>query len=129
MKAGLVPGIQAEVSFEVTEAMRPVLDDVAVHAVCSTWTLVHYMELAGRRVLVRYLEPGEEGVGSHVRCDHLGPARVGATVRVIATAADADERQLVCDVAAFCGERMIAAGRTVQKVFPREVLERILNRT
>jgi len=128
MKPGLVPGIQAEVSFLVTDEMRPIFDDVAVHQVCSTWTLVHYMELAGRKVLLAYLEQHEEGVGSHVHCDHLGPAKVGRIVRVLATVADADDRQLICDVDAFCGERMIAAGRTIQKIYPREVLERILAR-
>ncbi|MBK8270225.1 MAG: hypothetical protein IPK83_18785 [Planctomycetes bacterium] len=57
------------------------------------------------------MKPGLD-VGSHVSCDHLGPAPVGTTVRVIATAADADERELVCDVVAFVGEKMIASGKT-----------------
>ncbi len=126
MKPGLVPGVQREVSFVVREDMCPAFDGVVVHRVCATWTLVHYMEVAGRLVLVDFLEPHEEGVGSHASCDHMGPARVSATVRVIATATDATDRELVCDVAAFCGEKMIAVGRTVQKVFPREVLRRLL---
>lgn len=128
MKDGLVPGIQAEVSFEVTDEMRPIFDEVAVHQVCSTWSLVHFMELAGRRILMQYLEPHEEGVGSQVSCDHLGPARVGRTVRVVATVAEATDRELVCDVAAFIGDRTIARGKTVQRIFPRPVLERILQR-
>ena len=128
MKDGLVPGIQAEVSFEVTEDMRPIFDDVAVHQVCSTWSLVHYMELAGRRILMQHLEPHEEGVGSHATCDHLAPAKVGRTVRVIATVADASDRELVCEVVAFNGDRLIARGKTVQRIFPRPVLARILQR-
>jgi predicted thioesterase len=84
------------------------------------------MELAGRMVLVDYLDPYEEGVGSHVSCDHMGPAPVGSMVRVVATAADASERELVCDCVAFRGEHMIAAGKTVQKIMPKAVLERIL---
>ena len=128
MKPGLVPGVQAEVIFVVTEAMRPIFDEVAVHQVCSTWSLVHFMELAGRKVLLDHLEPHEEGVGSRVECDHLGPARVGRTVRVVATVADANDRELVCDVVAFNGDRMIASGKTWQRVFPRPVLARILER-
>jgi len=128
VKEGLVPGASAEVSFVVLEAMCPAFDGRVVHRVCSTWTLVHHMELAGRKVLVDFLEPEEEGIGSHVSCDHLGPARVGSIVRVVATARDVTDRELVCDTVAFCGERMIAAGRTVQKVFPRAVLERILSK-
>src|SRR5436190_1223944 len=128
MKPGLVPGVQAEVSFVVKEDMRPIFDGIAVHDVCSTWTLVHYMELAGRKVLLEYLEPHEEGVGSRIECDHVGPARIGRTVRVVATVASASDRELVCDMAAYVGDRLIASGQTVQRVFPRAALERILER-
>lgn len=126
MKPGLETGTQREISFDVTMAMCPSFDGVVVHMVCATWTIVEYMEKAGRLVLVDFLESDEEGVGSHVSCDHLGPAPVGSTVRVIATAADADDRELVCDVVAFVGEKMIASGKTVQKVLPRAVLKRLL---
>jgi fluoroacetyl-CoA thioesterase len=128
MKPGLTPGTSAEVSFVVTGEMRPIFDDVAVHQVCSTWSLVHFMELASRKLLIDYLEPHEEGVGSHVTVDHFAPVRVGRSVRVVAVAVEATDRKLVCDVDAFAGERKIAAGKTVQNVFPREVLTRILER-
>lgn len=126
MKAGLELGNQAEVTFRVTEEMCPAFDDVVVHCVCSTWTIVQYMEVAGRKVLAPHLEPNEEGVGSHVSCDHLGPAPVGSDVKVIATASRVADRELVCDTAAFCGEKMIAMGKTVQRIFPKDVLKRIL---
>ena len=128
MKPGLIPGVQADVSFTVSEDMRPIFDGVAVHDVCSTWSLVHYMELAGRKVLLEYLESHEEGVGSRVECDHGGPARLGRTVQVVATVASATDRELVCDVVATCGERVVATGKTWQRVFPREALKRILDR-
>lgn len=128
MKTGLEPGIQAEVSFTVSPDMCPAFDGQVVHEVCSTWSIVHYMELAGRKVLLPFLEPHEEGVGSHVTCDHMGPAPLGSGVRVIATASHVGERELTCDCVAFRGERMIASGKTVQRIFPRDVLERILQR-
>lgn len=128
LKAGLAVGDRREVTFEVTEAMCPAFGGEVVHRVCATWTLVHYMELAGRRVLVDFLEPDEEGVGSHVTCDHLAPAAVGRTVRVVATATGVSERELVCAVTADCGDRRIASGRTVQKILPRDVLERMLKK-
>ncbi|MBI5763127.1 MAG: thioesterase [Planctomycetes bacterium] len=128
MKDGLVPGTQKEVSYVVTPEMCPAFDGEVVHQVCSTWEIVHYMELAGRMVLLDFLEANEEGVGSHASCDHMGPAPVGSSVRVVATATDVSERELTCDCVAFRGDRMIAAGKTVQKVFPREVLERILKK-
>jgi fluoroacetyl-CoA thioesterase len=128
MKSELIPGISEEVSFVVTEEMCPSFDGRIVHHVCATWMLVHYMELAGRLILIRYLEAHEEGVGSHVSCDHLGPVPVGATVRVVAEVASVTPQELICEVKAYRGERLIATGRTGQKVFPREILERILRR-
>ncbi|MCB9854989.1 MAG: thioesterase [Phycisphaerales bacterium] len=127
MKPELKPGVEREVSFVVTEPMCPAFDGVVVHRVCATWTLVHYMELAGRRVLVDFLEPDEEGVGSRVVCDHLGPAPIGAEVRVIATATHVTDRILDCDVVCFVGQRAVAKGMTGQRVFPRAVLKRILH--
>lgn len=87
------------------------------------------MELAGRLVLIDFLDDGEEGVGSHVSCDHLAPAPVGSTVRVEATVRDVTDRELVCDVVAMRDTHVVATGRTVQKVFPSAVLKRILHET
>lgn len=126
MKPGLRPGIQEQVFFEVAEEMCPAFDGEVVHRVCATWTLVQYMEVAGRKILMQFLEPHEEGVGSHVSCDHLRPAPVGEKVRVTATVARMNDRELICDVAAFCGEQLIASGKTGQKVLPRTVLKRVL---
>lgn len=128
MKPGLTPGISRSVSFVVEPSMRPIFDHVAVHQVCSTWTLAHYMELAGRVVLMEFLESHEEGVGSHVSVDHVAPAKVGRTVRVGATVTEATDRRLVCDTVAMVGDRLIATGKTVQNVFTREVLSRLLDR-
>lgn len=126
MKPSLLVGNKAEFIFQVSEGMCPAFDGVVVHRVCSTWTLVQFMEVAGRKVLVPHLDPHEEGVGSHVSCDHLGPAPVGSEVRVVATATQVGDRELICRTEAFCETRKIASGKTVQRIFPRDVLKRIL---
>jgi predicted thioesterase len=86
------------------------------------------MEVAGRKVLLRFLEDEEEGVGHHVSCEHIGPAMIGSSVRVVATVTDFTDRELTCDTKAYRGEHLIAKGRTGQRVFPRKMLERILHR-
>jgi fluoroacetyl-CoA thioesterase len=128
VKPGLAPGVCREVSFIVEPSMRPIFDNVPVHQVCSTWTLAHYMELAGRIVLIEFLEPHEEGVGSHVSVDHIAPAKVGRTVRVTATVTESSDRRLVCDTVAMVDDRLIATGKTVQNIFARDVLNRLLDR-
>jgi len=128
MLPDLRPGVSRFVEFVVDPSMRPIFDGVAVHDVCSTWTLAHYMELAGRRVLTDFLEPHEEGVGSYVSVEHVGPAALGRTVRVTATATQVTDRRLECDVVAAVADRVVATGKTTQNIFPRDVLERILER-
>ncbi len=113
---------------EVTDDMCPDFDGVVVHRVCSTWSLGHQMELAARRVLVPYLEAHEEGLGTHLSVDHLSPAPVGCSVRVVAEATEVTEDRLVCRVRAYDGDRLVARGSQVQRVLPKSVIQRMIQK-
>ncbi len=128
MNPDLKPGVTAEVSAVVTEEMCPVFDGVIVHRVYSTWSLAYHMELAARRVLAPHLEAHEEGIGSHLSIDHLAPVPVGKTVRVVATCTELDSSKVVCDVVAYEGERVVGRGKQVQRVFPKEVIQSLIER-
>lgn len=132
MKPGFEPGIAREISLVVTEAMCPAFDGVVVHRVYSTWSVAHHFELAARKVLVDYLDEYEEGIGSHVRVDHLAPCPVGRTVRIRAelteVAVDRHTR-VVCRVEAYDGERLLARGQQVQVVMNKEHLNRYIERS
>ncbi len=128
MKPDLKPGVEAEVSAVVTEDMCPAFDGIIVHRVYSTWALAHHMELAARKVLAPHLEPHEEGIGSHLSIDHLAPTPVGKTVRVVATCTELNGSKVVCDVVAYEGERVVGRGKHVQRVFPKEVLQTLIER-
>ena len=128
MKPDLKPGVNAEVSAVVTEEMCSAFDGVIVHRVYSTWSLAYHMELAARRVLAPHLEPHEEGMGSHLSIEHLSPTPVGKTVRVVATCTELDGSKVVCDVVAYEGERVVGRGQQVQRVFPKEVLQSLIER-
>lgn len=128
MNPDLKPGLKAEVSVVVTEEMCPAFDGVIVHRVYSTWSLAYHMELAARRVLAPHLEAHEEGIGSHLSIDHLAPVPVGKTVRVVATCTELDSSKVVCDVVAYEGERVVGRGKQVQRVFPKEVIQSLIER-
>ncbi len=128
MKPDLKPGVHAEVSAVVTEEMCPAFDGVIIHRVYSTWSLAHHMELAARKVLAPHLEPHEEGIGSHLSIDHLAPTPVGKTVRVVATCTELSSSKVVCDVVAYEGERVVGRGKQVQRVFPKEVIQSLIER-
>ena len=129
MDPALTIGCQATHQTLVTEAMRPVFDGKVIHDVCSTWSIGECMENAARRVLVPYLEPHEEGVGTHLSIDHKGPARLGETMTATATATDVDARQLVCEIIVTAADRVVATGRQVQRVLPRDMLQARLSGT
>lgn len=130
MKPGFEPGLVREVEITVTEAMCPSFDGVVVHRCYSTWSVVHHMEIAARRVLVDFLEEHEEGIGSHVSVDHLAPCKVGKTVRVVAELVEVVQdhhTKVICDVSAFDGQRLLAKGKQIQIVMDKKKLKRILD--
>ncbi len=132
MKPGFSPGIVRELSVVVTEDMCPAFDGVVVHRVYSTWSAAHHFEIAARKVLVDFLEAQEEGIGSYLSIDHVAPCSVGRTVRVRAELVEvtADHHpRVICEVAAYDGQRLLAKGKQVQVVMNKEHLRRYIERS
>jgi len=132
MKHGFKPGIVREVSVAVTEDMCPAFDGVVIHRVYSTWSAAHHFEVAARKVIVDFLEPNEEAVGSHLSVDHLAPCPVGRTVRLRAELVEVSgdhHPRVVCAVEAFDGDRLLARGKQVQVVMNKEHLNRYIERS
>jgi fluoroacetyl-CoA thioesterase len=95
-----------------------------VHAVCSTFRLARAAEWAGRLFVLELKEDSEEGVGTFVHLDHHAPAFVGEEVLLEATLTEATEAGVVtCSFAARVGERLVASGRTGQRILPKTKLE------
>ena len=132
MKRGFEPGIVREVEFTITEGMCPVFEGQLIHRCCSTWTIAHQFEVAARKVLVDFLEANEEGVGSHVSVDHIAPCGVGKSVRVRAKLKEVSRDQrgrVVCELAAFDGERLLAKGTQIQIVMGKNELRQHIERS
>lgn len=132
MKPGFAPGITREIAITVTEDMCPAFGGVTVHRCYSTWSLVHHMEIAARKVLVDFLESHEEGIGAHVSVDHLAPCKLGQQVIVRAELIDVSSDhhpRVVCAVTAHCGQRLLARGRQVQVVMNKDKLVKLIERS
>lgn len=132
MKSGFVPGVTREVTITVTEDMCPAFDGRIVHRCYSTWSCAHHFEIAARKVLVDFLEPHEEGVGSHVSVDHFAPCGVGkqVTVRAVLTEVTRDHHpRVVCELTAHEGDRLLARGRQVQVVMNKDHLRRYIEKS
>lgn len=126
MKDSFEPGIVREIEVVVTEDMYPAFDSVVVHRVYSTWSMVHHMELAARKVLVDYLEADEEGIGARIAIDHCSPAPVGTRVRVRAELTELRQNRVTCRVTAWQGDRLIGEGEQIQVVMKKEKLRTLL---
>lgn len=125
MKDGLTPGVEHRLHFLVTADMAPQFHaDEIVHPVLSTWSLVHQMELAGRLLLEPFLEADEEGVGGGIEIKHAAPALIGTRVAVAAVVESLERGRLWTTVEAHAGPRLLAHGRFLQVIMPRDLLQR-----
>lgn len=127
MKPGLLPGAESEIEITVTREMCPHFRGQLHHPVCATWTLVQYMEIAGRQMLEPFLDEAIEAVGAHISIDHRAPAAIGTLVRVSAKATDVTPSRLVTAMRAESSGRLIATGKFVQVILPKKRLEAILS--
>lgn len=123
-------GFEAQHSVLVTQAMTvdfEVEDDDrlgALHPVYATYWLVKHMELVGRKIILPYLEEGEEGIGYRVEVDHLASALPGMRVTVTGVLArhDGNRVHVDCTAVSEIGD-VIGRGTTVQVILPNSRLD------
>ncbi|QKG83876.1 thioesterase [Kroppenstedtia pulmonis] len=120
MKKGLVPGCREQMEITVTEEMLASFGGQRIHSTLSTVTLVYYAEWVGRRVILPFLEKGEEGVGSEVAICHKAPAPLGKTVVFTAEVTKVTPRQVICQVWAEHDKGLVGEGTFVQTILPQE---------
>jgi len=99
-----------------------------VHPVCATFTLAREIEWATRQFVLDMRDEDEEGIGTFLSIDHKGPAFVGEEIIFVARVEEINQHELICSFEAHVGDRVIATGRTGQKILKREKVERLLKR-
>lgn len=118
-------GYEARLSVVVTEAMTVDFEELGrVHPVYATYWLCKHMEEAGRKIILPFLEEGEEGIGSGVSARHLVPAVAGEQVDVVAEHAGTERNRVRvrCRATNAAGD-LIGEGETEQTILPRERIE------
>lgn len=98
---------------------------VVIHEVCSTFALARDMEWTTRQFVLDMKADDEEGIGTYLEILHQGPAFVGEEIIFRAAFGHLTGSELVCSVEAFVGERLIARGKTGQKILKLEKLKSI----
>jgi predicted thioesterase len=111
-------GESAVLEVVVTPDLTVRFDELGpVHPVYATYAMAKHFEEAGRKLLLRFLEPGEAAIGSALSVEHLAPSRVGEAVRVTARCAEQRGNRLTCSCTATDAEgRLVGRGTTVQAV-------------
>jgi predicted thioesterase len=96
----------------------------SVHPVYATYSMAKHFEEAGRKLLLRHLDPDEDGLGRSLTVEHLAPSWVGDRLTVVARCVDVRGNRVTCECSATDGDgREVGRGSTVQVALPRDVLD------
>lgn len=119
-------GYQATFDVVVTQEMTVDFEELGrVHPVYATYWMAKHMELAGRKILVQFLEPHEDGIGFEVRVRHLAPALPGTRLRVVAEHTRTERNRIFVHCHVYDGRgRVIGEGETTQVVLPAAEIRR-----
>jgi fluoroacetyl-CoA thioesterase len=127
MKNIFKPGDTKQTHYTVRENDVAAFEGQVVHAVCATFTLAREIEWSTRQFVLAMREADEEGIGTHLTIDHKGPAFVGEEIVITARVDHVEGNELVCSYEANVGDRIIAVGKTGQKILKRERIDRLFS--
>ena len=115
-------------SFKVNDEDKAKFNSQEVHPVCATFTLAREMEWSSRLFVIDLLEEGEEGIGTALEIQHLSPALVGDMLNLVAMWEEQHDDIIFCSIEVKCGGRLIAIGKTQQKIVNKERFNKNLSR-
>jgi fluoroacetyl-CoA thioesterase len=94
-----------------------------VHPVYATFAIARDAEWSSRLFVLDMKDENEEGIGTFVEVKHHAPAFIGEEVLFEATVDELTHNAINCSIKASVGNRLIATGRTGQKVLSKIKLE------
>lgn len=124
MKNPFQPGDTKTFRREVTPADFAILNGQLIHPLLGTFALGRDMEWTSRQFVDDMLEAGEAGIGTRLEIEHHGPAFAGETVEFTALYLGFAGRELLCRLEARVGARLVATGRTGQRIIPADKVPR-----
>ncbi len=118
-------GDQKKFERQVTKDDSAAFDSGTVHPVYATFALTRDAEWSGRLFVIEMKEDDEEGIGTFVEVKHLSPAFIGNVVEFTATIDELKGNEINCSFIARVGKRIIAEGRTGQKILKKDKIEKL----
>jgi predicted thioesterase len=86
------------------------------------------MEWTTRLFVIDLREDDEEGVGTFINLEHRAPAFEGEEIVYKGYIDDIKGNELICSVLAHVGERLVASGKTGQKIFKQEKIKKLFEK-
>ena len=96
-----------------------------LHPVCSTFALARDIEWSSRLFFIEMKDEDEEGVGTYLEIVHQSPALVGDPLEITATVTSINGNELMCSIAVQSHGRIIAIGKTGQRMVTKAKLNAI----
>lgn len=125
MKNIFKPGDKKELLYRVKKEDVAAFRGGVVHPVCSTFTLAREVEWATRQYVLEMREAHEEGIGTQLAIDHKSPAFVGEEILIVSVIDKLENHEIICSFEASVNGRIIATGKTGQKILSREKIAKI----
>jgi len=127
MKQIFSPGSKRTFTKIVRQEDIATFDSGTVHEVYATFAIARDAEWAGRLFVLEMKDDDEEGIGTSVLVDHHAPALVGETVVFEAIIDEMYKNVVGCTFSAYVGHRLIASGRTGQKILKKDKLDQLFD--
>jgi len=112
----------------VPESDCAIFNGELLHRVCSTFALARDFEWSSRLFFLEMREHDEEGVGTMLYIDHQRPAFVGEEIVYVASVEKIEKNELICTIQANVGDRIVAVGKTGQKMLKKEKLKELFRK-
>jgi len=125
MKAIFKPGDRKVYRRTIEPSDEATFNSQTVHHVYATFSLARDAEWTTRQFVLEMKEDDEEGIGTFLSVEHKNPAFCGEEIIFSAWIDHIEGNELICFYEARVGNRLIAVGRTGQKIFKKEKLEKI----
>ncbi|MCS6934586.1 MAG: hypothetical protein NZM35_05485 [Chitinophagales bacterium] len=102
-------------------------DSGTVHEVYATFALARDAEWSSRLFVLDMKDEDEEGIGTFVHINHHAPALIGEEVVFEATLEELKGNTVNCRITVTAGQRLIATGRTGQKILKKDKIKNLFN--
>jgi fluoroacetyl-CoA thioesterase len=96
-----------------------------VHEVYATFAIARDAEWCSRLFVLEMKEENEEGIGTFVNVKHVSPSLIGDKVLFEAVIDELKGNEVNCSFTAKVLGRLIAEGRTGQKILLKERIENL----